>query len=217
MALASGGIWRSLDLPLQLAFQQAWEAFQSGSIGVGAVASAPDGSVVVVGRNRVGETDAPPGQLAGTSLAHAEMNVIAQLPFRHPRELVLTTTLQPCLQCAAAIRMAPVALVRYAGSDLLWDGCGDFSALSPWLRRRPAVPTEGPSGGEIGLFATMVARFGPGLIPAVEDGLRQVGEGALLDLVHELESDGWCERARSEAVQWALDDVWPALQQLARQ
>jgi len=34
---------------------------------------------------------------------------------------VLTTTLEPCLQCAAAIRLGPIANVRFAGPDLFWE------------------------------------------------------------------------------------------------
>jgi tRNA(Arg) A34 adenosine deaminase TadA len=71
-----------------------------------------------------------PGEIFGSALAHAETNVLARLPFRSRRDLVLTTTLQPCLQCAAAIRLGPVATVRFAGPDRYWDGCHDFGRLS---------------------------------------------------------------------------------------
>ena len=61
----------------------------------------------------------PPGEIFGSALAHAETNVLARLPFHSRQDLVLTTTLEPCLQCAAAIRLGPIAVVRFAGAGSL--------------------------------------------------------------------------------------------------
>ncbi|MGH7612388.1 MAG: hypothetical protein ACREN4_10250 [Candidatus Dormibacteria bacterium] len=58
---------------------------------------------------------------------------------------MLTTTLEPCLQCSAAISMAPVALVRYAGADALWEGCHDFSPLSAREATRHKADEGGPA------------------------------------------------------------------------
>jgi hypothetical protein len=157
----------------------------------------------------------PPGQVAGSGLAHAEINVLAQLPFRAPRVLVLTTTLQPCLQCATAIRQAPIGSVRVGGADHVWDGCYDFASLNPWLARRPPVPMSDPRRDELGVFATVISRFGPGLVPDLEEALRTSGEGPILDLVRHLESTDWCGRARQESVGWAIADLWSELERLA--
>ena len=133
---AATRIWAGLDEPWRVAFAQAWEALRTGNIAVGACASTPDGQIVHAARNRVNDRDAPPGEAFGSALAHAEVNVLARLPFRGRRDLVLTTTLQPCLQCAAAIRLGPVATVRFAGADHYWDGCHDFARLSAREARR---------------------------------------------------------------------------------
>ena len=187
-----GAAWAELDEAWQLAFEAAWEAVRTGNIGVGAVATDAEGRIVAVGRNRVSESDAPPRQVAGTTLAHAEINVLTQFPFRSPKTMVLTTTLEPCLQCSAAIRMGPIARVRFAGRDPLWEGAHDFGSLGPWLGRREPVPREGPRPDLIGHFGVLLARFGPGLVPHVEDALRQSGEGPLLDLAIGLEaSQAW--------------------------
>jgi hypothetical protein len=68
-----------------------------------------------------------------------------------------------------------------------------------------------PRLDELGVFATLISRFGPGLVPDYEAALRERGDGALVDLVHELESSGWCERARDQPVDWAIADLWPEL------
>jgi len=87
---------------------------------VSACVSTSDGEIVCSVRNRVNDGEGPPGEIFGSALAHAETNVLARLPFRRRRDLVLTTTLQPCLQCAGAIRLGPIATVRFAGPDRYW-------------------------------------------------------------------------------------------------
>ena len=93
--------WADLDDAWREAFRQGWEALRTGNIPVGAVASSQDGTIVHAARNRVLDKNGPAGEIFGSALAHAEMNVLARLPFRSQRNLVLSTTLQPCLQCAA--------------------------------------------------------------------------------------------------------------------
>jgi tRNA(Arg) A34 adenosine deaminase TadA len=128
--------WATLDEAWHAAFEMAWEAVVTGSIGVGAVVSDRQGAIVAKERNRVSDIEAPAGRVAGSSVAHAEINALAGLPFRSRRDLVLTTTLTPCLQCAAVIRMGPIATVRVAGEDPLWRGCDDFGSLNERLARR---------------------------------------------------------------------------------
>jgi hypothetical protein len=89
-------LWADLDKPWQEAFRQAWEALRSGNIAVGACASTADAEIVHSARNRVSDTEGPPGEIFGSALAHAETNLLALLPFHRHRDLVLTTTLQPC-------------------------------------------------------------------------------------------------------------------------
>lgn len=204
-------VWATLDDAWQEAFRQAWEAVRTGNIGVGAVATRPDGHILAAARNRVVDTNAPTGQVFGSSLAHAEMNVLAQLPFRHPREIEITTTLQPCLQCSAAIRMGPIAAVRMGGADPLWHGTHDFTALSPWVARRAAVPVDGPLRGRLGAFATLLARFGPGLIDQLVEPLRAHGEEPILDLRSQVESSGEIRDLLAGDVDLALDALWDRL------
>lgn len=203
--------WDGLDPVWKEAFHQAWEAFTTGNIGVGAVAATPEGTIVAAARNRVADTSAPAGQVFGSSLAHAEMNVLAQLPFRQPRELVLTTTLQPCLQCSAAIRMGPVARLRLGGADPLWHGTHDFGALSSWLARRSPVPVDGPLPGRLGSFATLLARMSPFVREEVDRGLRERGEGPVLDLKDALVASGERDALAGGTLDAALDSLWDRL------
>jgi len=204
-------VWAELDEPWQEAFRQAWEALRTGNIAVGACASSADGTILHAARNRVFDEDGPPGEIFGSSLAHAEINVLARLRFGSHRNLILTTTLEPCLQCAAAIRLAPIGTVRFAGQDVYWDGCHEFGRLSPREARRVQPAREGPRRDELGAFAILISRLGPGLTARGEAAMRAVGEGPTIDLVRRLEHVGEVNRLASMAVDEALAHLWPWL------
>jgi tRNA(Arg) A34 adenosine deaminase TadA len=207
-------LWCELDDAWQEAFRQAWEALRTGNIAVGACVSRTDGTLVAASRNRVCDTEGPPGETFGSSVAHAELNTLARLRFRAPRDLVLTSTLQPCLQCHAAIRMAPIAAVRFAGADPVWDGCGDFTTLAPWVARHHPVPTQGPRTDEIGTFAVLLARSGPGHKRTLEEALRRQGLGDILDLAYRLEETGNLAALKAMNVRNAFEYLWPELRTL---
>ena len=206
--------WDALDEVTRRALELAWEAVVTGNIGVGAVAVDAAGRIVAASRNRVRDSAAPPGEVAGSTVAHAELNVLARLPFRSQQNFTIVTTLQPCLQCSAAIRMGPVAAVRVVGADVLWDGCADFTVLNAWLARRPPVPVEGPRRDEVGLFATLLARLGPGLVSHVEAALRERGEMALLDVVAEVQASGQLTSLVNGDARSAFVTLWPRLRKL---
>jgi tRNA(adenine34) deaminase len=209
-------LWSGLDAPWQEAFRQAWEALRTGNIPIGACASTPDGDIVHAARNRVADNDGPPGEVFGSALAHAEANVLARLPYRHAVRLVLTTTLEPCLQCSAAIRLGGVATVRYAGADPLWNGCHDFSPLSAREAARAAkVTMAGPRDDEIGVFATLMSRLGPVQVSArTAEWLRAAGQGPVLDLALDLQEGGEARRLAAMEVNEAFGYLWPRLQSL---
>jgi tRNA(Arg) A34 adenosine deaminase TadA len=204
-------VWLTLDEPWKEAFRQAFDAFRTGNIAVGACVSGPDGCIVTSSRNRVADTGAPWGETFGSSVAHAELNALARLPFRRPRDLTLTTTLLPCLQCSAAIRMAPIATVRIAGAQPVWDGCNDFTRLAPWVARHDPVPTQGPRTDEIGVFGALLARFGPGHKPTLEGALRKCGQREMVDLVYRLEETGQTAALMGMGVVEAFARLWPDL------
>lgn len=219
--VSAAELWCGLDEAWRLAFRQAWEALRAGNIGVGACASTTDGEVIHASRNRVNDQDGPHGEIFGSTLAHAEMNVLARLGFRKHRNLVLTSTLQPCLQCAGAIRLARIATVRFAGHDVYWDGYHDFAKLSVregQLRRRRPVRL-GPRDDELGVFGLLVSRLGLGNPRLSDDdfdaALRAMGEGPVLDLAYQVEDGGELGALMAMEVDQALGAVWPRLQSLA--
>jgi tRNA(Arg) A34 adenosine deaminase TadA len=215
-AAAPEELWSELDDPWREAFRQGWEAFRTGNIPIGACAATPADVIVHAARNRVADSDGPPGEVFGSTLAHAEANVMARLPYRSTDRLVLTTTLEPCIQCSAAIRLGPIATVRYAGADPLWDGCHDFSPLSPReAARRAKVVMTGPRDDDIGMFGTLMSRLGPGLVwGAAAEWLRASGQGAILDLAIRLRDSGEARRLAALDVQEAFEYLRPRLRSL---
>jgi tRNA(Arg) A34 adenosine deaminase TadA len=124
---------REIEPPMRRAMELAWESFRAGSLGIGAVITL-DGEITATGRNRLAETDPGEDTLAGTSIAHAEMNALAKLRWgASPRELQLWTTLQPCLQCLGAIRLSPVRHVHVLAPDPLFRGVERARELNEFI------------------------------------------------------------------------------------
>jgi tRNA(Arg) A34 adenosine deaminase TadA len=143
-----GPAWRQ-------AFLEAWASFQAGSPPVGAVIVDEDGVIIATGRSRRGEHDAPRNHLAGSRLAHAEVNALAQLEVDQHVGLRMLTTLRPCFLCGAALAMSHVTQVAYAGDDPMWrfvDAIGDHH---PVLRDR-WYTSSGPMHGPLGAWATLL-------------------------------------------------------------
>ena len=77
--MTANDYWLALEEPWRTAVTLAWEGYVGGNVGVGAVLTDPDGRVVAVGRNRGSDSEAPPGRLRSTPIAHAELDVLGQL------------------------------------------------------------------------------------------------------------------------------------------
>ncbi|MFF4251501.1 nucleoside deaminase [Streptomyces sp. NPDC001663] len=148
-----------LPAPWHLPFELAWEAFRAGSRPVGAVVVDAAGEVVATGRNRSQEPVAPPGQLAGTNIAHAEINALAQLPaWRRHDGHRLYTTLEPCLLCSSALIHSRVRHVVYAAPDPLWRGIEDVPLVGGLIAERWAR-REGPVDGPLATFGALLMQL----------------------------------------------------------
>ncbi len=113
------------------------------------------GVIVSEGRGRRYEQAGPPGQLAGSHVAHAEINALARLGAdRHYEDHALLTTLEPCGMCHGAAVQATVGALAYAGADP-YGGTGDLVFRTPQARRRPLRLT-GPLPDERGRLAELL-------------------------------------------------------------
>jgi tRNA(Arg) A34 adenosine deaminase TadA len=135
----------ALAIPMQRALEAALDAIRAGSLGIGAVVAHADGGIVASGRNRLHETEPGDDLIAGSSLAHAEINALAKLRFRahEDDDLELSTTLQPCLQCLGVIRMSPIRTVNILAPDPLWIGVEQLRRVTAFVGTRwPTIHTS---------------------------------------------------------------------------
>jgi tRNA(adenine34) deaminase len=140
--------WNTLGPIWQLAIDEAWNSWSAGSAGVGAVLVDETGSVVAKGRNRT--TEQSDSHLSGTVMAHAEMDVLSQVPFGTRITGSLYTTFEPCLMCAATIAFYRVPEVYFATADPFFDGLHDWMGSYPFTAER--LPVRVRLGGPIGAF-----------------------------------------------------------------
>jgi tRNA(adenine34) deaminase len=209
----SDDIWDGVGDPWREAFELAWESYQAGSPPVGAVVVGPDARVVARGRSRRAETAAPANQLAGSRLAHAEVNALAQLDVDQHAGHELFVTLEPCLLCWAAISIARVPKVRFAGQDPMWQFLGQISGSHPVLADR-AYTVTGPLPGPMGTWATLLP-----LLERLErdpTGLRvdhfRRSVPTLVELARQMVADGTAQGLAAMCLDDAIHEVWDDLQ-----
>jgi tRNA(adenine34) deaminase len=126
-------------------FDEAWLAFQEGSVPVGATFLDRAGRILWRGRNRIYINTPAPPLLGHTRLAHAEINCLVQAApetFSEMASGVLVTTLEPCPLCVGAAVMAGVRRMRYAASDP-WAGATHLLRQDPYMASK-SVWVEGP-------------------------------------------------------------------------
>lgn len=133
---AADAAWSKLADPWRAAFELAWDAYDAGSVPVGAVVADPASQIVARGRSRSYETAAPDGQIAGTYLAHAEVNALLGLSRGEYWDHTVYTTLEPCLLCTAALVHAHVGKVCFAARDSVFAGIDRLPELNAHVRRR---------------------------------------------------------------------------------
>ncbi len=154
-------VWEELSEPWRACVEEAWEAYRSGSLPIGAVVTDGHGSVLSRGRNRIHERFGPPGTIFDHKLAHAELNALLSLDHREhdPRACALWTTTEPCPLCVGAARMSEVGGLRYASREP-WGGSAAMFETVPYLKRKN-VGVTGPQDGRLEgvLVALQVERF----------------------------------------------------------
>jgi tRNA(Arg) A34 adenosine deaminase TadA len=110
--------WRSLDPAFRRSLDLAWASLVSRGLAVGSVLTDADGRIVAEGRNRAYDPPGGADVLQGTPLAHAEMNVLADVGTERALDTcTLWTTHEPCSMCTAACAFTGVGLVRFMAPD----------------------------------------------------------------------------------------------------
>jgi tRNA(adenine34) deaminase len=115
----------------------ALEGTMAGSFGIAAVITKPDGTILSRGRNQLFDAYDSVNIVKMSSVAHAEINALANLAPKHrqDRSLRLFTTVEPCPMCLGAIAMSWIRQV-YVGSRDNWASVTDLLTTHPYLRRK---------------------------------------------------------------------------------
>ena len=208
--------WSQLPEHWRCAFRQAWAAYVAGTIPVGAVVVDPDGVIAAEARNRIFDVGAPPpGQLAGSWLAHAELNAIAQIDAERSRTAegwAVYTTFEPCPLCAGAITVAfrGRITVGYACRDPLSSGLRVLTATDIGRRRQWQVQQlRGPFAvfAEL-LLAVYTVAARPTSLTAGR--YREPPWRPLIETAGAVLARG---RDRGEAVEQVVATIWAAIAQ----
>ena len=98
---------------MDMAIREAKAAMAAGEIPIGAIITAPDGTVIGRGHNLT--------ESLGDVTAHAEMQAItaaaATLGGKYLQGCTLYVTVEPCLMCAGAIGWSQISRIVYGCRD----------------------------------------------------------------------------------------------------
>ena len=83
-------------------------------------------------------------------MAHAEMDVLSQVPFGSHVTGSLYTTFEPCLMCAGTIAFYRVPTVHFGAADPVFDGLHDWFGTYRFSADR--TPDRVRLGGPLGAF-----------------------------------------------------------------
>lgn len=118
---------------LELAF----DGTIAGSLGISAVVTTSDGEIISRGRNQLFDEHPSVNVVKMSSVAHAEINALANIPktYQRNKSLLLYTTVEPCPMCLGAIVMSNIRHV-YIGSRDNWASCTDVLTTHAYLKNK---------------------------------------------------------------------------------
>ncbi|EWM53349.1 nucleoside deaminase [Ruminococcus flavefaciens] len=107
-------MWIDISKQWQTAFEEAWDAFCTGSIPIGAAVFDENGELILKDHNR-----AQLPETVNHRIAHAEANLLRRLDTARfdPRRLTLYTTMEPCPMCMGTASMSNIKHLRSAAHD----------------------------------------------------------------------------------------------------
>jgi len=111
-------MWKQLDMPWRIAFEEAWKSYKRGSFPVGAALMDSYGTFMASGRNCI--KDLEKNSIHCHPLAHAVINTLLKVQTqKHSKldEYQLYTTLEPCPLCFGALILSNVKHLHYAAKD----------------------------------------------------------------------------------------------------
>jgi tRNA(Ile)-lysidine synthase len=134
---------------MSAAFEQAREGMARGEAPIGCVIARADGTIIGRGHNRMNQTQ--------NKTAHAEMVAFADAAGKVPldeRDLILVSTLEPCVMCTGAAMEAAVGLIVYALKAPADAGTGRVKPPESPESANPKIVGDVRSAESLELFKT---------------------------------------------------------------
>ena len=147
-------MWKDLSERWQIVLKEAWTAFCSGSIPIGAAVFDKQGRLLIKDHNRGGEPETPTPRAA-----HAEMNALRLLDCRlgiNVKELTLLSSMEPCPMCLGAVVMCNIKKVEYGAHDR-WCGAIHQLDSDPYYRSQRISVTD--PGEETEFFQLVLSSY----------------------------------------------------------
>jgi len=207
--------WERLPAHWQRAFSQAWAAYDAGTIPVGAVVVDPRGVIAAEARNRVYDASSPPvGQLAGSWVAHAELNALAQVAAEQSTAddgWAVYSTLEPCPLCTGAITVALRGriTVGYASPDPIGGGLAALGATRIGQSREWTIEKL---GGPFAVFAELLHAVSMIAVRPTGRTARHYGASSWRPLVESQAPIIAEARERHQSVEEVVATIWPAIE-----
>jgi tRNA(adenine34) deaminase len=130
--------WFDLHFGWQTSFEEAWKAYCTGCVPVGAAVLDDENNLIGKGRNRIAESNQTALQVGAHRLAHAELNAL--LNVRDPdvdiHACSMYTMLEPCPLCMGAIYMSGIRRLYYAARDP-YAGSTNMLGTTAYLSKKP--------------------------------------------------------------------------------
>lgn len=107
-------MWCDLSIQWKTAFEEAWRAFCTGNIPIGAALFDENGELVLKDHNRANRSDT-----INRRIAHAEAGILRMLDTSEfdPKKMTLYTTMEPCPMCMGTASVSNIRHLRAAAHD----------------------------------------------------------------------------------------------------
>ena len=110
-------MWKDLPEQWKAVFEEAWRSLQKGNVPSGSVIYDKHGNIIASNHNLFRESAANP------YTAHSCINAINQLDRKSvesSEEMVLYTSMEPCLMCLGAVVISNIKEIHAAARDLFY-------------------------------------------------------------------------------------------------
>jgi len=124
---------------MQMALEEAREAFRRGEVPVGAIITAPSGAVIGRGHNLT--------EALTDVTAHAEMQALTAaadtLGGKYLHGCTLYVTVEPCIMCAGALGWSQISRIVYGATDIKRGFASHFIAKGSPSPLHPKTEVRG--------------------------------------------------------------------------